>query len=72
VGSVVGLPPAWPGVSLTHLAAPQVAEHKRAVDAMLAEKRAMFEAARAAEEAQDAARCVGLRRVTGVGRTATA
>lgn len=36
----------------------QVAEHKRAVDKMLEDKRAMYEAARAAEEQQEAARCV--------------
>lgn len=37
-------------------ACPQVAEHKRAVDKMLEEKRAIFEAARAAEEQEEAAR----------------
>jgi hypothetical protein len=31
-------------------------EHKRAVDAMVAERRAMFEAARAMEAAEEAAR----------------
>lgn len=35
-------------------------EHKRAVDAMVAERRAMYEAQRAAEEQEEAARCVGL------------
>lgn len=38
----------------------QVAEHKRAVDKMLEDKRAMFEAAQAAEEQEEAARCVGM------------
>jgi hypothetical protein len=38
----------------------QVAEHKRAVDKMLEDKRAMYEAARAAEEREEAARCVGV------------
>jgi hypothetical protein len=36
----------------------QIAEHKRAVDKMLEEKHAMYEAARAAEEQEEAARCV--------------
>jgi len=36
----------------------QIAEHKRAVDKMLEEKRAAYEAARAAEEQEEAARCV--------------
>jgi hypothetical protein len=36
----------------------QIAEHKRAVDKMLEEKHAMYEAARAEEEQQEAARCV--------------
>jgi hypothetical protein len=34
----------------------KIAEHKRAVDALLEEKRARYEAARAAEEAEEAAR----------------
>lgn len=36
---------------------PQIADHKRAVDKMLEEKRAAYEAARAAEEQEEAARC---------------
>jgi predicted HicB family RNase H-like nuclease len=35
----------------------QVAEHKRAVDRMLEEKRERYEEARRAEEAETAARC---------------
>lgn len=42
------------------LSCAQVAEHKRAVDKMLEDKRAMYEAARAAEEREEAARCVGV------------
>lgn len=38
----------------------QVAEHRRAVDKMLEDKRAMYEVARAAEEQEAAARCAGL------------
>lgn len=34
----------------------QIAEHRRAVDKILEEKRAMYEAARAVEEQQEAAR----------------
>jgi hypothetical protein len=36
----------------------QVAEHKRAVDKMLEDKRAMYEAARAAEQQEEAAKYV--------------
>lgn len=38
----------------------QVAEHKRAVDKMLEDKRAMYEAARAAEEQEAVARYANL------------
>jgi hypothetical protein len=40
----------------TVVALHQVAEHKRAVDKILEDKRAMYEAARAAEEQEAAAR----------------
>lgn len=39
----------------------QIAEHKRAVDKLVEEKRARYEAARAADEAEEAARCVDTR-----------
>jgi hypothetical protein len=42
---------------LLHVVLLQVAEHKRAVDKMLEEKRARYEEARRAEEAEAAARC---------------
>jgi hypothetical protein len=41
----------------SHVVLLQVAEHKRAVDRMLEEKRERYEEARRAEEAEAAARC---------------